>query len=161
MAQFIGSSPWLLSLVPLAGLVLTVWQILRTRRSARWGKVNTLCQLTTNTKRNGDLIVQAGPASLLVEVVNYGPGEVTIHALKGRYRDGSIGEISLRATDQKLRQQGDRLARSIIPIDRGQYDGFYNEAGIELVDIWFEDTFGRKHKLKHVRKHLRTLREVI
>ena len=32
----------------------------------------------------------------------------------------------------------------------GQFDGFYNEAGNELVDVWFEDTFGRKHKLKGV-----------
>jgi hypothetical protein len=96
----------------------------------------------------------------LVEAVNYGPGEVTILALKGQYTDGSVSNISLRTTDPKLSRQGDRLARIIMPMNQsnGQYDGFYNEAGIELVDMWFEDTFGRKHKLKRVRKHLRTLR---
>ena len=46
-----------------------------------------------------------------------------------------------------------------MPIDQPgqQYDGFYNEAGIELVDMWFEDSFGRKHKLKRVRKYLHTM----
>jgi hypothetical protein len=97
----------------------------------------------------------------LVEAVNYGAGDVTIFALKGRYRDGSVSDIALRTTDRKLRQ-GDRLARAIMPIDQlgEQYDGFYNEAGTELVDMWFEDTFGRKHKVKRVRKYLRTMREI-
>jgi hypothetical protein len=97
----------------------------------------------------------------LVEAVNHGPGEVTIIALKGRYKDGSIVDITLLTTVQKLRQ-GDRFARAIMPIDQlgGQYDGFYNEAGIELVDLWFEDTSGRKHLLKCVKKHLRTMREM-
>jgi hypothetical protein len=97
----------------------------------------------------------------LVEAVNHGAGEVTILALKGRYRDGSVSDITLRTTDQKLRQ-GDRLARAIMPIDQpgGQYDGFFNEAGIELVDMWFEDTFGRKHKLSRAKKYLRTMREM-
>ncbi len=141
--------------------MLGVWQILRTRRRARWGKVKTRCLFTPNTGRNGDRIVQTGPASLLVEAVNLGAREVTILALKGLYRDGSIGDIPLRSTVQKL-SQGDRLARAIMPLDQPgeQYDGFYNEAGIELVDMWFEDTFGRKHKLKRVRKYLRTMQEI-
>jgi hypothetical protein len=93
-----------------------------------------------------------------LEAVNHGPEEVTIIALKGRYRDGSVNDIALRTTAEKLRQ-GDRLTRVIMPIDQpgGQNDGFYNEAGTELVDIWFEDTFGRRHKLRHARKYLRTM----
>ena len=108
--------------------------------------------------QRGVRFAQAGPASLLVEAVNRGPKEVTILTLKGRYRDGSLSDINLQTTEQKLRQ-GDRLARAIMPIDKpgGQYDGFYNEAGIELEDLWFEDTFGRKHKLKHARKYLRAM----
>jgi hypothetical protein len=84
--------------------------------------------------------------------------EVTIIALKGRYRDGSVSDIALRTTAKKLRQ-GDRLTRAIMPVDQpgGQYDGFYNKAGVELVDIWFEDTFGRKHKLNRARKCIRAM----
>ena len=145
----------------MAGLVLVIWQIYRTRRKARWGKVKTSCVFTPNTWRNGDRIVQTGPASLLVEVVNHGPGEFTILALRGNYKDGSVYDITLQTPEERL-GQGDRLARAIMPIDQlgGQFDGFYNEKGIELVDIWFEDTFGRKHRLKHVKKHLRAMREM-
>jgi len=142
--------------------VLVIWQIFRTRWRANWGKVKTLCSFTPNTGRNGNRLIQTGPASLLVEVVNQGPGDVTILSLKGRYRDRSINDITLRTTDKKL-GQGDRLARAIMPIDQsgGQYDGFYNEDGIELVDIWFEDTFGRQHTLKHVKKYLRAMRKMV
>lgn len=157
MEQFVKTYAWLLSLVPLAGIMIGIWQILRTRRKARWGKVKTSCSFTPNTAHNGLCVAQAGPASLLVEAVNHGPEEVTVLALKGRYSDGSVSDITLH-TVQKLRQ-GDRLARAIMPIDQpgGQYDGFYNEAGGELVDMWFEDTFGRKHKLKRARKYLRAM----
>ena len=143
-------------------IVLEIWQIHRTRRKAQWGKVKTLCSFSSNTEQNGIRVVQAGPPSLLIEAVNHGPGEITILALKGRYRDGSVSAITLGTTAHKLRQ-GDRLARAIIPIDqpRGQYDGFYNEDGIELVDIWFEDTFGRKHKLKRARKYLRVMGKLL
>ena len=84
-----------------------------------------------------------------------------IRALKAQYNDGSISDISLRATDKKLKQ-GERLARAIMPMDLagGLYDGFYNQAGNELVDMWFEDTFGRKHKPKRVKKHLSALRNL-
>lgn len=141
--------------------MLVILQIFRTRRKARWGKVKTSCVFTPNTGRNSDRIVQTGPASLLVEVVNHGPGEVTILALKGSYKDGSVHDITLQTSDKKL-GQGDRLARAIMPIDQlgEQFDGFYNEDGIELVDIWFEDTFGRRHILKHAKKYLRTMREM-
>lgn len=143
-------------------IVLEIWQIFRTRRKAQWGKVKTFCLFTSNTEQNGVRVVQTGPPSLLLEAVNYGPGEVTILALKGRYRDGSVSAISL-GTPGLILRQGDRLARTIMPIDQpsGQYDGFYNEDGIELVDIWFEDTFGRKHKLKRVRKYLRAMGELL
>ncbi len=96
-----------------------------------------------------------------MEIINHGPGEVTILALKGRYRDGSVHDITLRTSDKKL-GQGERLARSLMPIDQlgGQFDGFYNEDRIELVDIWFEDTFGRRHILKRAKKYLRTMREM-
>ena len=141
--------------------MLVIWQIFRTRRRARWGKVKTSCIFTPNTRRNGDRIVQTGPASLLVEVVNHGPGEVTILVLKGSYKDGSVHNITLRTSEKKL-GQGDRLARAIMPIDQlgEQFDGFYNEDGIELVDIWFEDTFGRRHILKRAKKYLQTMREM-
>ena len=96
-----------------------------------------------------------------MEVVNHGPGEVKILVLKGKYKDGSVHDITLQTSDKKL-GQGDRLARVIMPIDQlgEQFDGFYNEDGIELVDIWFEDTFGRRHTLKHAKKHLRTMHEM-
>lgn len=143
-------------------IVLEIWQIFRTRRKAQWGKVKTLCSFTSNTEQNGVRVVQTGPPSLLIEAVNHGPGEVTIIALQGRYIDGSVRAISLGTTAHKLRQ-GDRLARAIMPIDQpgGQYDGFYNEDGIELVDIWFEDTFGRKHKLKRARKYLHAMGKLL
>jgi len=152
----------LLSLVPLAGLLIGgIWKIYRTRREAQWGKLKTFCVLTPNSIRNGARIEQTGPASLLVEAVNHGTGEVTIFALKGRYKDGSVSDITLQTTDKKLRQ-GDRLARAIMPMDQSneQYAGFCNEAGSELFDMWFEDTFGRKHPIKNVKKHLMTLCEM-
>ncbi len=97
----------------------------------------------------------------MVEAVNHGPGEVTILSLKGSYKDGSVHDITLQNSDKKL-GQGDRMARAIMPIDQSgeQYDGIYNKDGIELVDIRFEDTFGRKHKLKHAKKHLRIMRKM-
>jgi hypothetical protein len=146
----------------LAGLALAIWQIIRSRRKARWGKVKTSCVFTSNRERNGDHIVQTGPASLLVEAVNHGPGEITILSLKGSYKDGSVHDIILQNSGKKL-GQGDRLARVIMPIDQfgGQFEGFYNKDGIELVDIWFEDTFGRKHRLKHAKKYLRAMREMV
>jgi hypothetical protein len=114
MEQFVKTYAWLLSLVPLAGIMIGIWQILRTRRKARWGKVKTSCSFTPNTAHNGLCVAQAGPASLLVEAVNHGPEEVTVLALKGRYSDGSVSDITLH-TVQKLRQS-DRLARAIMPI---------------------------------------------
>jgi hypothetical protein len=158
MRQIIETQAWLLGLVPLASFALAVWQFLRTRRRARWGKIKTSCLFTPNTRQDGDHIVQRGPVSLVVEAINQGPGEVTIRALKGQYKDGSIQDIALRV-DTKLKQ-GDLLAKAIMPLDApgGIYDGFYNDAGVELVDLWFEDTFGRKHKLKNVRKHLTEMR---
>jgi hypothetical protein len=158
MGQLVKTHAWLIGLVPLAAFV---WQIIRSRRRVGWGKVKTRCDFTPNTEQNGERIVQTGPASLLVEAINHGAGAVTISALKGRYRDGSISDIPLRSMNQKL-GQGDRLPRAIMPMDKqgGQFDGFYNEAGNELVDVWFEDTFGRKHKPKRVRKYLRTMREI-
>ncbi len=161
MAQFVNTHAWLLSLVPVAMLALAVLQFLRSRRRAGWGKIKTSCQITLNTSYDGDHVVQSGPPSVSVEAVNHGAGEVTIRALKGRYRDGSVCDISLRTADKRLKQ-GDRLTKAIMPMDvKGElYDGFYNKAGVELVDMWFEDTFGRKHKLKRVKKHLRALREL-
>ena len=161
MGQFVKTYAWLLSLVPVGMLVLAVFQFLRTRRKAGWGKVKTSCLFTPNTRHDGGRIVQTGPASLVVEAVNHGAGEVTIRTLKGRYRDGDVRDITLPIEDKKLKQ-GDRLARAIMPFDvlGEQYDGFYSEAGIELVDMWFEDTFGRKHKLKGVKKYLRAMREL-
>jgi hypothetical protein len=141
--------------------VLVIWQIFRTRRRARWGKVKTYCIFTPNTGLHGDRIVQTGPASLLVEAVNHGPGEVTILALKGSYKDGSVHDITLRTSDKKL-GQGGRLARAIMTMSPlgEQFDGFYNEDGNELVDIWFEDTFGRRHILKRAKRYLRKMREM-
>lgn len=152
---------WLLSLVPLAGLGVAVWKLLCTRRKAGWGKVKTSCVFTPNTRQEGDHYVQSGPVSLVVEAVNHGPGEVTIRTLKGQYEDGSVHDITLRG-DVKLKQ-GNRLAKAIMPLDvrSGIYDGFYNDVGAELVDLWFEDTFGRKHKLKDARKHLTEMRELV
>ena len=123
----------MMGLVALAGLV---WQIFRSRRRAGWGKVKTECHFTPNTEHKGERIVQTGPASLSVAVVNHGAGAITIRASEGCYRDGSISDIPLRSIDQKL-SQGDRLARVIMPMDKqgGQFDGFYNEAGNELVDV--------------------------
>ncbi|MHA1861002.1 MAG: hypothetical protein ACTSVM_01725 [Candidatus Ranarchaeia archaeon] len=97
----------------------------------------------------------------MVEVVNHGPGEITILALKGSYKDGSVHDITLRTSDKKL-GQGGRIARAIMPMDQlgEQFDGFYNEDGIELLDVWFEDTFGRRHILKRAKKYLRTMREM-
>ncbi len=160
--QYIKTYAWLLSLIPLAMLALGIWQIIRTRRKSRWGKVKTSCVFTANMERNSDHIVQTGPESLLVEAVNHGPGEVTILSLKGRYKDGSIHDITLQNSERKLRQ-GDRIARAIMPIEQlgGQFDGFFNQDGMELVDIWFEDTFGRKHKLKHAKRFLQAMREMM
>jgi hypothetical protein len=151
-----------LSLVPVAVLGLGVLQLLRTRRRRGWGKVKTACLFTPNIRREGTVIVHTGPASLLVEAVNHGPGEVTIRALRGRYKDGKLCDIDLRTTDRKLKQ-GDRIARAIMPLDQtgGLYDGLYNEEGSELVDMWFEDTFGRAHKLKRVQKYLREIRGLV
>ena len=89
----------MMGLVALAGLV---WQIFRSRRRAGWGKVKTECHFTPNTEHKGERIVQTGPASLSVAVVNHGAGAITIRALKGCYRDGSISDIPLRSIDQKL-----------------------------------------------------------
>ena len=82
-------------------------------------------------------------------------------SLKGKYGDGSVHDIKLRNTDKKL-GQGDRLARIIMAIAQlgEQYDGFFNEDGTELVDMWFEDTFGRRHRLKRAKKYLRTMQKM-
>lgn len=116
------------------------------------GKGQNIKCFYSKHRRIGDRIVKTGPASLLVAAVNHSPGEVTILSLKGRYKDESVHNITLQNSVKKL-GQGDRLARAIIPMDQlgGQFDGFYNKDGIELVDIWFEDTFGLKYLLKNVK----------
>jgi len=160
MEQLVTDYDWLLKLAPIVIIVLGIWQIYRTRRKAKWGKVKTLCKYASNTKQEGDRTVQTGPASLLAEVTNYGPGEVTILALRGRYRDGSKNNIPLRRSNKEL-GVGDRLKRTIMPIDEigGMYDGFYSKNGSELVNLWFEDTYGRRHRLSGIRKYLRKMRK--
>ncbi len=136
MEQLVTDHDWLLKLAPIVIIVLVIWQIYRTRRKARWGKVKTLCKSTSNTKQEGGRIVQTGPPCLLVEVTNRGPGEVTILALRGRYRDGSKSNVALHKSNKKL-GVGDRLERTIMPIAEigGMYDGFYSENGSELVTL--------------------------
>ena len=162
MEQLVTDYEWLLKLTPIVIIVLGIWTIYRTRRKAKWGKVKTLCKYDSNTKREDDRLVQTGPASLLTEVTNYGPGEVTILALRGKYRDGSKNNIALRKSNIRL-GVGDRLDRAIMPFDKigGMYDGFYSENGSELVNLWFEDTYGRKHRLNGARKYLRKMRTVV
>lgn len=162
MEQLVTDYEWLLKLAPIVIIALGILQIYRTRRKAKWGKVKTSCKYASNTKREGGRIVQTGPASLVAEVTNYGPGEVTILALKGKYKDGSTNNITLRKSNKCL-GIGDRLERTIMPMDEigGIYDGFYSENGSELVNLWFEDTYGRIHKLSGVRKYLRKIGKLV
>ena len=87
----------MMGLVALAGLV---WQIFRSRRRAGWGKVKTECHFTPNTEHKGERIVQTGPASLSVAVVNHGAGAITIRA--GVVTEMEALDIHLRSIDQNL-----------------------------------------------------------
>jgi len=160
MELFIKILDWLLKYSSLLAIALSIWAIYRTRRTARWGKVKTSCRYESNLSKEVSRLVQSGPAALLVEITNIGPEEINILSLKGKYRDGSKNCIPLRDLKTKL-GVSERLKRSILPIDEagGAYDGFQNENEAELVDLWFEDTYGRKHKLRGVKKYLRKMRK--
>ncbi len=151
---------FLLKYSSLLAIALSIWALYRTRRKARWGIVKTSCAYESNLSKESRGTVQTGPASLLVEISNLGPEEINILSLRGKYRDGSKNSISLRDLNTKL-GVSERLERAIMPFDEvgGAYDGFRNENGAELVNLWFEDTYGRKHKLRSVKKYLRKMRK--
>lgn len=157
MLSLIKEYAWLITLI-LMCLSFAI-AFYKARRKSQWGKIETSCLYEPNIKRESGRIIQTGPASLLVEAVNHGPGEVEILALKGQYRDESVKDIMLQNPNKKLKQ-GDRLGRTIMPELDEDHDGFYNEDGKELIDIWFEDTYRRKHKIKDVKKHLRAMRKM-
>lgn len=158
MHQFVTNYEWLLKLAPIVIIALIIWPIYHTRRKAKWGKVKTSCDYALNTKREGNRFSQTAPAFIVAEASNFGPGEVTISALKGKYRDGSISNIAIREINMSL-GIGHQLERIIMPIEEngGKFDGFYNENGSVLVNVWFEDTYGRVHKLNNAKKYLQEI----
>lgn len=158
MQQFIENYEWLIKFVPVVAITLGVWQIYCTRRKAKWGKITTSCRYSLNIKYEGDRVAQTAPAYIEVEASNLGPGEVTISALIGKYKDGSTSSIPLGGFKGSL-GMGDSLKRTIMPLEENgkKFDGFYNENNSELVDLWFEDTYGRKHKLKNVKNYLKEI----
>lgn|SRR5690349_12700693 len=92
------------------------------------------------------------PALIRVEAVNVGRRPVLLRLFGGYYKNGSWSGTYIGNSTT-----GHRLAENEIfseDIDDVHHMLFDHESGTNIVDLWFEDTLGRRYRVKGAKKHL-------
>jgi hypothetical protein len=92
------------------------------------------------------------PASMEVEAVNVGRRPVILRLVGGYYEDGGWNSqyIGDRKTGVRL-EENERFSENI---DDLRYMVIDHETGVAVTDLWFEDTLGRRYRVKGAKKHL-------
>lgn len=94
-------------------------------------------------------------SSVFVTVTNAGRRPLTLRYLLGLYEDGSLGCQRLSEGGVKL-QEGE-----FHELEFGKFDGIMVN-GVDmpgLVDVYFEDSAGKKHKVVDARKNVELVRK--
>ena len=94
-------------------------------------------------------------SSVFITVTNAGRRPLTLRFLSGVYSDGSRG-------GQRLSEGGVKLEEGeFYELEFGKYDGIMvnGDAMSELVDVFLEDSAGRRHNIKNSRKNVVLVRQ--
>jgi hypothetical protein len=94
-------------------------------------------------------------SSVFITVTNAGRRQLTLCFLSGVYADGGQGSQRLSEGGVKL-QEGD-----FYELEFGKFDGIMvnGDAMSELVDVFVEDSAGKRHKIKGSRKNVALVRQ--
>lgn len=93
-------------------------------------------------------------SSVFITVTNAGRRPLTLRLLSGIYADGSQGGHCLSEGSVKLQESEPH------ELEFGKFDGIMvnGDAMSQLVDVSFEDSTGKKHKIKGSRKNVALIR---
>lgn len=92
-------------------------------------------------------------ASMRVDIVNMGRRPVVLTMMGGDFRDGWSGTyMGEREKGIRLEENG-KFTEDI----NGQHHVIWNREMDTASDLWFEDTLGRRYRVKHAKKHLEWL----
>ncbi len=91
------------------------------------------------------------PAYITVSAVNHGRRPIILTWLGGYYKDGNWEATQLGNDRMGLRLgENERFEETI----RSDHHILYNQTESRITDLWFEDTLGRRYKVKNAKKHL-------
>jgi hypothetical protein len=94
-------------------------------------------------------------SSIFVTVTNAGRRRVILRYLMGQYEDGSKG-------GQRLTENGITLEEGeFYEMEFGKFDGLMvnGDEMSGLVEVYFEDSAGKKYPIKDARQNVKTIRE--
>jgi hypothetical protein len=93
-------------------------------------------------------------ARMVVRAVNRGRRPIILTMLGGYYEDGSWQGTHLGEHPVGLRlAENERFEETI----GSEHHILYNIHESRITDLWFEDTLGRRYKVKGAKKHLKLL----
>jgi hypothetical protein len=92
------------------------------------------------------------PETFYVKIVNAGKQPIILDCLRVKYDDGSIGGTGVGGSKGLELKENEYYVEDLEIVDRPLYK---HEDDAGAVNMWFEDTVGRKYKIKGVKKNLK------
>lgn len=93
------------------------------------------------------------PASMRVEAVNIGRRPVILTLFGGYYENGCWSAVHIGDYKRGVRlEENERFRENI---DGLHHMLFYPETGAAVTDLWFEDTLGRRYRVRGAKKNLK------
>src|SRR6266436_203467 len=92
------------------------------------------------------------PASMQVEAINLGRRTVILTLLSGEYEDGHTGGTYIGDYKKGIRLSENETFTE--DVDQMHNLVFDHRNGVALVDLWFEDTPGRRYPVKGAKRDL-------
>jgi len=90
-----------------------------------------------------------------VEAINMGRRPVILTRLGGYYADGHWSGIYIGKHNKGYQLgENEKFSEDITEMHPMFFD---HERGVAIIDLWFEDTLGRRYRVKNARKHIRQL----
>ena len=94
------------------------------------------------------------PAYITVSAVNHGRRPIILTWLGGYYKDGNWEATGLGKNKIGLRLgENERFEETI----DSAHNILYNQTESRITDLWFEDTLGRRYKVKNAKKDLKLI----